>query len=167
MYKAGILAALRAYGISGFMRVSDVYEAAVHRMFKEMLDPRGYRAEECGFVQMLAVNTDPAFDGALKGKGHARQLLQWRIDKHWKECSDLNGPTNGKVTPVILDTTTAQGIEAYKRLGFELISQQVIETGTDKDGFKFKRNLSKEEKDNLMAEARTHCVSSVMIKTSS
>lgn len=164
MYQAGILSALRAYGIGGFMRISDVFEANLHRMFKEVLEPRGSKFEECGFVQMVAMNTDPQFDDALKGRGYARQLLQWRVDRHWEECKDPKTGTSGKITPVILDTTTDQGINAYKKLGFEVVNHKALDTGTDKNGFTIAKSLPKEERDRLTAEAKKHCVSTVMIK---
>lgn len=164
LYKAGVVSAFRGYGIGGFQRVTDVFEENVNRMFKESLGPRGFKAEECGFVQMTAVNTDPEFDAVLKGKGFARQLLQWRIDRHWEECKDPKFGTNSKITPVILDTTTKQGINAYERLGFELINQYVPDTGTDKNGYRLKKDLSKDEKARLAAEAKEHCIMRIMIK---
>ncbi|KIW04483.1 uncharacterized protein PV09_04242 [Verruconis gallopava] len=164
LYKADMFAVLRGYGISGFRRITDVFEENVQRMFKESLAPLGFKPEECGFVQMIAVNTDPEFDAELKGKGFARQLLQWRIDHHWKECKNVKTGTGGKMTPVILDTTTEQGITAYKRLRFELVNQYIPNTGTDKNGYKLDKNLDPEEKRRLAEEAMENCVMSIMVK---
>jgi hypothetical protein len=165
LYNAGIISSvLVGYGIGGFHRVTDIYEACIHKMFKKALDRRGSKFEECGFVQMLAMNTEPEYDHVLKGKGLARQLLQWRIDRHWEECKDPATGTGGKLTPVILDTTTDQGIEAYKKLGFELGEQYHFDTGTDKDGFKLAKDMSKEERARLAAEAKERCFTAVMLK---
>jgi GNAT superfamily N-acetyltransferase len=155
---------LRGYGFRGFQRVTDVFEVNVARMFTEALGPRGYKAEECGFVQMVAVNTDPAFDDALKGKGFARELLRWRMERHWEECRDLKTGTKGRLTPVILDTTTEQGVRSYERLGFEVVGRFVPETGTDKDGYKISKKLGKDERVRLSKEAKEHTVMKVMIK---
>lgn len=163
-YKANVLAVVKSYGIAGFQRITDVFEANVQRMFKESLTPLGFKPEECGFVQMIAMNTDPNFDEVLVGKGYARQLLQWRMDKHWADCRDVKTGTGGKLTPVILDTTTDQGIKSYEKLGFKLVNSFKPDTGTDKDGYELRKDLSKEEKQRLVAEAKETCVSSIMIK---
>jgi hypothetical protein len=91
-------------------------------------------------------------------------LFQWRMERHWAECKDLKAGTGGKVTPVILDTTTDQGIRSYESLGFEVVNRHVLDTGTDADGFKLKKGLSKEERRRLAAEAREKCVMTIMFK---
>jgi hypothetical protein len=164
LYKAGVLNAIRGYGISAFSRISDIYEGNVQRMFKESLVPRGFKPEECGFVQMTALNFDPELEAIVKGQGYARQLLQWRVEKHWEECKDLKSGTDGKMTPVILDTSTEQGVRAYRQLGFESVNQHILDTKVDKNGFKLSKGLSKQEKEEIAAEARKESILRVMIK---
>jgi hypothetical protein len=76
----------------------------------------------------------------------------------------LKTGTKGRLTPVILDTTTEQGVRSYERLGFEVVGRFVPETGTDKDGYKISKKLGKDERVRLSKEAKEHTVMKVMIK---
>jgi GNAT superfamily N-acetyltransferase len=147
LYRSGFLKLTLPwhYGPGAVHRIDSVYEANVHSMFDATLKPRGIKEKECGFVQMLAVNPKRA------GKGYASKLLQWRIDKHFEEFPDR---------PVILDTSTEQGVRTYERMGFELLDQKSVETNTDADGIRLSKGASDIEKE----EARKICVQRVMLK---
>ena len=126
-------------------RIDDVFEANVKTMFKESLTPRGINDHDCGFVQMLAAN--PAY----AGKAYASSLLKYQMEQHFLQIRD---------TPVVLDTTTEQGIKAYTRLGFELLAEKPVNTGTDAKGFRLKANADEAARE----AARKICVQRVMIK---
>src|ERR1700759_5183011 len=93
-------------------------------MFATATKQFGVKAEDCGFVQMVACNPQYA------GKGYASKLLARQIELHQAEFPGV---------PVVLDTTTQQGIRAYERLGFKLFGERKVATGTDKMGIKLKK----------------------------
>jgi GNAT superfamily N-acetyltransferase len=150
LYRTGFLSLMLPwnYGLTGLYRVDMVFEANVKKMWEKTLpelSPKGLKEHECAFVQMLASN--PKF----AGKGYASALLKWGIEQHFLEFPDR---------PVILDTTTTQGIRAYERLGFKLLAETPVDTGTDKGGIKLKNGASEE----VRKEAREICVQRVMAK---
>ncbi|KAF2435973.1 hypothetical protein EJ08DRAFT_655677 [Tothia fuscella] len=133
------------YGPGAFHRTDSVYETNVREMFDATLKPRGFNPRECGFVQMLAAN--PVY----AGKGYASKLLAWRIAKHFEEF-----PT----VPVILDTSTEQGVRTYERMGFDLLDERNVDTGTDALGIK----LAKGVDESVREEGRRTCVQRVMLR---
>jgi GNAT superfamily N-acetyltransferase len=151
LYKSGFLGLMMPgrYGLGGFYNVQMVFESNVHSMFAKTLKdmpPNGYKECDCGFVQMLASNP------AHAGKGYASKILAYKMEQHFREYPDR---------PVILDTTTMQGIRAYERLGFDLLAQTAVNTGTDAFGIKLKSKADEATRQR----AKEVCVQSVMIKT--
>ncbi|KEF53235.1 uncharacterized protein A1O9_10683, partial [Exophiala aquamarina CBS 119918] len=150
VWRSGLLSLLAPwrYGLSGFYRITAIFEANVKSMFEKRLKgvhPGGYKEEECGFVQMIAINP------AHAGKGYASALLKHQVEKHFAQYPDK---------PVILDTTTKQGLNAYGRLGFELLAQIPVDTGTDVRGIRLKTNAD----ESARKLAKETCVQRVMIK---
>lgn len=96
-------------------------------------------------MQMIAANQRYA------GKGYASTLLEWQMKQHFKTHPQA---------PIVLDTTTEQGIRAYKKLGYELLAETPVDTGTDAKGMKLKSDASKDVKE----EAKKTCVQRVMLK---
>lgn len=136
------------YGLTGFYRIDMIFEANVHSMFAKTLPdlpPNGFQEDECGFVQMIASNPKYA------GKGYASSLLQYRMEQHFAQFPDR---------PVILDTTTPQGIRAYEKLGFRLLAQVPVDTDTDARGIR----LTKSATDEVKRQAKKTCVQSVMVR---
>ena len=133
------------YGFGAFHRIDDIFEANIKKMFGETLGPRGINDHNCGFMQMIASNQ------AYAGKGYASALLKWQIEQHFKDFP-------GK--PVVLDTTTEQGIRAYQRLGFELLAERPVDTGTDGGGFLLKKDANEATRE----AGRKMCVQRVMIR---
>lgn len=149
-WRSGLLSLLAPwkYGVTGFYRVSAVFEANVKAMFGRTLKdipPTGYKEDECGFVQMIAINP------AHAGKGYASALLEHQTAAHFVQFPDK---------PVILDTTTKQGLHAYERLGFELLAQTPVDTGTDERGIRLKADAD----DATRKLAKETCIQRVMIK---
>lgn len=135
------------YGVTGFHRIDVVYEANVKSMFAKTLKavpPNGYREHDCGFVQMVAINPSHA------GKGYAATLLKYQIDRHFQEYPDR---------PVVLDTTTTNAIKVYEKLGFRLLAETPVDTGTDAGGFPLSPNADEATK----KLARETCVQRVML----
>ena len=147
LYQSGLLSLILPwnYGPGGFYRIDQIFEANVKKMLADSLRPRGIKADECGFIQMLAAN--PRF----AGKGYASALLEWQMEQHFKQFPEH---------PVVLDTTTEQGIRTYTRLGYELLAEVLVNTGTDANGFKLKPGAS----DEVKSEAQRICVQRVMVK---
>ena len=150
VYRSGFLRLILPwhYGFTGLNRIEYVYEENVRKMWARTLSslpPNGFRESECGFVQMLAAN--PKF----AGKGYASALLKHQMAEHFAEFPER---------PVLLDTTTLQGIRAYERLGFRLLAETPVVTGTDKYGMK----LKKPEGEEARKETREMCVQRVMVK---
>jgi GNAT superfamily N-acetyltransferase len=145
LYRTGFLNLMLPWnnGISAFLRV-DKFEKGISSLLTSTLPPRGIKRENSAFVQMIASN--PIYSG----KGYASKLLEWQMKQHFEEFPDK---------PVLLDTTTKQAIRAYERLGWEMLAEKELETGTDKDGFWLRRGASQEEK----REAREVCLQRVMI----
>lgn len=136
------------YGLTGAYRITSVFEAHVKSMFEKTLKdipPSGYQEEECGFVQMIAANP------AHAGKGYASALLKHQIDQHFVQFPDK---------PVILDTTTQQGLRAYLKLGFELLAETPVNTGTDAGGIRLKANADEATR----RLAKETCIQRIMIK---
>jgi GNAT superfamily N-acetyltransferase len=150
LYNSGFLSVMLPwhYGLTGLHRVLLVFEENIHKMWSRTLPdlpPHGFKEGDCGFVQMLAAN--PKF----AGKRYASALLDYQVRQHFVEFPDR---------PVILDTTTLQGIRAYERLGFRLLAETPVETGTDAGGIRLKKDASEEVK----REAREVCVQRIMAK---
>jgi len=139
LYYSGFLGTILAYGIVGTYRINFVFEANVDAMFAKA----GIPAEGYGFVQMLAANPEN------RGKGSASRLLKWRMRRHNEEYPGV---------PVVLDTTTTEGVRAYLRLGFEEVGSVAVDTGTDSAGF----NLSKDASEEVRRAGRETCVQRVM-----
>jgi GNAT superfamily N-acetyltransferase len=147
LYRAGFLNLTFPwrYGPGAFHRIEGIYEANIRAMFESTLTPRHIDPKACGFVQMVAANPKYA------GNGYASKLMQWRIEAHLREFPDR---------PVILDTSTEQGVRTYVKMGFELLDQMSVETGTDALGIKLKKHAD----DGVKEEARRICVQRVMLK---
>jgi len=150
MWRSGMLSLMPPwhYGVKGFYRVMMVFESNVHSMFSKTLPklpPKGYKEQECGFVQMIASNPDYA------GKGYASKLLKYQMDQHFAQHPDK---------PVILDTTTHQGIRAYERLGFKLLAETPVTTDTDEMGIRLKNPVREE----VRQRSKDTCIQRVMAK---
>lgn len=141
LYQSGFLSTMLSYGLAGIHRVNFVFEGNVDKMFAQA----GVRAEEYGFVQMLAANP------THQGNGSASRLLAWQMARHHAEHADVG---------VVLDTTTEAGVRAYKRLGFEEIGSMPVRAGTDSMGFLLRADATEEAK--IVAEKG--CVQRVMIR---
>ena len=136
------------YGITGFYRIQLVFEANVKSMFARSLSDlpsRGFREEDCGFVQMLASNPSYA------GKGYASTLLKYQMERHFEQHPSQ---------PVILDTTTMQGIKAYEKLDFRLLAQTAVQTNTDARGIRLKTD----QDEKVREDGRKTCIQRVMVK---
>ncbi|QDS72787.1 hypothetical protein FKW77_005727 [Venturia effusa] len=143
---SGFVGAMIGYGLKSIYRVQAIFENNVEQMFNAHVKARsGFQPADCGFVQMLASN--PKF----VGRGYASALLDWKCEKHFEEFEGV---------PVILDTTTEQGIRAYFRLGFEVLEERPVATGTDARGITLKRDADESVKE----EAAKMCVQRVMMK---
>ncbi|KIW31178.1 uncharacterized protein PV07_02846 [Cladophialophora immunda] len=150
LWQAGFLGLMLPwhYGLTGFYRIQFVFEENIHKMWTRTLPdlpPRGIKEEDCAFVQMIASNPKYA------GKRYASALLAHQIEQHFAEFPDR---------PVILDTTTAQGIRAYERLSFKLLAEVPVDSGTDAKGMKLKPNASEE----IKKEAKEVCIQRVMAR---
>ncbi|KAL2414685.1 hypothetical protein ABEF95_001221 [Exophiala dermatitidis] len=136
------------YGPSGFWRIEMIYEANVFSMFRKTLPdlpPSGFKEPQCGFIQMLATNSK------YLGNGYASLVLKHRMDQHFVEFPDR---------PVILDTTTEQAIRAYTKLGYKILAQMPVDTGTDELGIWLSKSASEEVK----RRGRETCIQTVMVK---
>ncbi|KIX07326.1 uncharacterized protein Z518_01979 [Rhinocladiella mackenziei CBS 650.93] len=136
------------YGPTGLYRIEMVFESNIQSMWAKTLPdlpPNGWKEQDCGFVQMLASNPKYA------GKRFASALLKDQIEQHFAQYPDR---------PVILDTTTLQGIRAYEKLGFKLLSETPVNTKTDAKGIRLKADASEEVK----RQARETCIQRVMVK---
>ncbi|KAL6252667.1 hypothetical protein RBB50_000386 [Rhinocladiella similis] len=136
------------YGLGGLHRIDSVFESNVHSMFSKTLPdlpPRGFKDKECGFLQMIASNPRYA------GKGYASKLLKYQMAQHFVKHPDV---------PVILDTTTTQGIRAYERLGFKLLAEKPLDTGTDERGIRLKGPVD----DQTRQMIRDTCIQRVLVK---
>lgn len=121
-----------------------MFEGNVADLFKQAgIDELGYH-----FVSMLGTNPE------YKGNGFGRTLLAWQI-KEWRAQT-----SPGRGLGVVLDTTTERAIKIYQGLGFAVMGERHVETGTDKDGIK----LSKEDVRYLekKIEAEKICIQRVM-----
>ncbi|KIW18823.1 hypothetical protein PV08_03112 [Exophiala spinifera] len=150
LWKSGFLGLVLPwhYGLRGLHRIDSVFEANIHSMFSKTLPdlpPKGFEEKECGFVQMIARN--PRYTG----KGYASQLLQYQLEQHFAKHPDV---------PVILDTTTKDAIRAYERLGFKLLAEKPLDTGTDETGILLKGAVE----DQTRQRIREHCVQRIMVK---
>ncbi|EXJ61779.1 hypothetical protein A1O7_02209 [Cladophialophora yegresii CBS 114405] len=150
LWRSGLLSLMLPwhYGLTGFYRVELVFEANIAKMWSRTLPdlpPRGVKESECGFVQMIARN--PKYSR----KGYASGLLKYQMDQHFAEFPDR---------PVLLDTTTLEGIRAYERLGFKLLAETPVDTGTDATGMK----LTKDASEEVRREAQEICVQRVMAR---
>ncbi|KAI1610065.1 hypothetical protein EDD37DRAFT_147296 [Exophiala viscosa] len=132
------------YGFTGLYRIQFVFEANVASMIAKNL-PEGFQMVECGFPQIIARN--PKYPG----KGYASQLFKHILDRHFEEYPG---------TPVLLDTSTDQGVRAYERLGFKLIDQVPVETDTDETGIRLTKAVTAGAKQRI----RDTCVQRVMVK---
>lgn len=150
IWRSGFLSLIApwTYGLTGVYRITSVFEAHVKSMFEKTLKdipPNGYKEEECGFVQMIAANP------AHAGKGYASALLKHQMGEHFNQFPDK---------PVILDTTTQQGLKTYVRLGFELLAETPVDTGTDAGGIRLKATADEATR----KLAKETCIQRIMIK---
>jgi hypothetical protein len=137
---------MTGYGLKSIYRVQAIFEANVEQMFASTVKPKsGFQSANCGYVQMLASNPKYA------GKGYASALLKWKCEQHFE---------NFKGVPVILDTTTEQGMRVYVRLGFELLDEKKVATGTDARGI----TLKTDAEESVKEEAARICIQRVMIR---
>lgn len=106
------------YGLRSAYRIEFIFEGNVAEMFKMAgVDERQYH-----FVQMLGTNPE------FKGYGYGRHLLASQIERC--RCRDSESSGCG----VILDTTTESAIKVYESLGFEVLGERKVDTGTDRHG---------------------------------
>ncbi|EXJ90071.1 hypothetical protein A1O3_03139 [Capronia epimyces CBS 606.96] len=134
------------YGLGGLYRIEMVSEANVRSMFARTLkDACGFADRDCGFVRMVASNPKYA------GQGYGSKLLQHQIERHFARFAH---------TPVILDTSTSQAVRAYQRLGFTLLAEVPVDTGTDARGIPLTKSASEE----VRRQARETCVERVMVR---
>jgi len=147
LWRSGFLALIAPwnYGLTGLHRIQNVFEANVHAMFARTLPDLGVKERDCAFVQMLAINPKYA------GKGYASALLKYRVEQHFQQFPDR---------PVILDSTTVYGVRAYERLGFKLLAQTPVDTGTDAGGIKLKPNPDPE----VVRLAKETCIQRVLAR---
>ncbi|OCT49792.1 hypothetical protein CLCR_07390 [Cladophialophora carrionii] len=150
LWRSGLLSLMLPwhYGLTGFYRIDLVFEENIAKMWARTLPdlpPQGFKESDCGFVQMIARNPKYA------RKGYASGLLKYQMDQHFAEFPDR---------PVLLDTTTLEGIRAYERLGFKLLAETPVDTGTDAGGMKLTKDASEEVK----KEAQEICVQRVMAR---
>jgi ribosomal protein S18 acetylase RimI-like enzyme len=145
LYRSGFISLIRKYGLRGFYRINFVFEGNVESMFAKSVPSFGCDPAECGFVQMVAINPSHA------GKGHAAALLAHQMHNHFEEFPNR---------PVILDTTTVHAIRVYEKMGFKVLEERKVATGTDSDGIRLKVNVDPAVK----AEAEETCIQRVMIK---
>ncbi|KAE9968113.1 hypothetical protein EG328_007783 [Venturia inaequalis] len=143
---SGFLSALANYGLTSIYRLQAIFESNVDQMFATHVQAKsGFLPADCGFVQMLAIN--PKF----AGRGYASALLGWKCARHFEEFGGV---------PVILDTTTEAGVRAYLRLGFEVLEERMVHTGTDAGGILLKGDAG----GGVKEEAARVCVQRVMMK---
>jgi GNAT superfamily N-acetyltransferase len=127
LWRSGLLGMMLPwhYGLTGVYRIEVTFEGKANDMFAEALPnlpPKGFKQEECGYVQMLASNPKYA------GKRYASQLLRHQLHQvHFAQYPDR---------PVILDTSTAQAVRAYEGLGFTLLGQRSVPTDSDERGIR-------------------------------
>jgi GNAT superfamily N-acetyltransferase len=155
LYRSGFLSLILPwkYGLRGLHRIDTVFEGNIKKMFSETLPKENsqlgrsasIKEVDCAFVQMLASNQ------AFAGKRYGSALFAHQLEQHFKEFPDR---------PVLLDTTTDQGIRAYEKLGFRILARTPVDTGTDESGFKLRKNAT----DEVRKKGRETCVQSVMIK---
>ncbi|OAP64432.1 hypothetical protein AYL99_00404 [Fonsecaea erecta] len=150
LWQSGLLGMMLPwhYGVTGFYRIEFVFEENIRKMWARTLPdlpPRGFQEGDCAFVQMIASNPQYA------GKGYASALMAYQIEQHFAAFPN---------TPVLLDTTTHQAIRAYERLGFKLLAEVPVDTGTDARGIKLKADASEE----IRKEAKEVCIQRVMAK---
>lgn len=150
LWRSGFLSLLLPwhYGLTGMYRIQMVFEENVHSMFAKTLPevlPSGLKDSDCAFIQMIASNPKYA------GKRYASGLFKYQMEQHFAQYPDR---------PVILDTTTTQGIRAYERLGFKLLAEVPVETGTDAQGIRLKSDASEE----IKRQAKETCIQRVLVK---
>jgi GNAT superfamily N-acetyltransferase len=114
LYSSGFLRTMYEYGFTGIHRIDSIFEANIAKMFKAAKVAEA----DHHFVQKLASNPE------YQGKRYASHLLRWKIEQ-------LEGKGS-----VVLDTTTAQGVRAYERMGFKLLGETEVQTGCDEHGIK-------------------------------
>lgn len=102
------------------------FESSLSRLYGRCLRPLGYNGRHEGaFVQILGTDSKHA------GKGLAKGLLQWQIEKHRQK-----GVAAGRITPVFLDTAGDYQQTVYERLGFQILGRQRVPANVDAQGLK-------------------------------
>lgn len=78
-------------------------------------------------------------------------MLEWAVERHRLSWPGVD---------VVLDTSTEEGVRSYRKLGFEVVGEKRVDTGTDRCGFWRREGLGEGERE----EARNVCVQWVMVK---
>ena len=137
-------------------RVLYTFEGNVERMIAKGLKDLGIAdGREDRLLMCHGCVRNPEWEG----RGPARRLLDWTIRRRWEEQRARDGG-KGKMIPVWLDTTVDDGVRAYEEIGFKVVGECMIETGTDKFGIALREDASETERE----EGRKVAKQSVMVR---
>ena len=124
-------------------RVVYTFEGNVERMIAEGLKNLGV---EDGKQERLIMCNGCVRNPEWEGRGPARKLLDWTIRRRWESQRARDGG-KGEMVPVWLDTTTDDGVRAYEGIGFRVVGECMVETGTDKNGIRLGKNVAENERE--------------------
>lgn len=135
------------FGMRGMWRVAVTFEGNVERMISEGLKAQNVAGgDEGNLVKVLGCVRNPQWEG----KGSARRLLDWAIQRWWKREKEAGG----RPTPVWLDTSIDEGVRAYEAIGFKVLGECAVDTGADVNGIKLEPQSSEEVKEKAKNRSR-------------
>ena len=141
--RVGLLQSLFGLSLRGMWRVLYTFEGNVGRMIAKGLKDLGIAD---GRQERLLMCNGCVRNPEWEGKAPARRLLDWTIQRRWEEQRARDGG-KGEMIPVWLDTTTDDGVRAYEEIGFKVVGECMVETGTDKKGILLGKNATEEERE--------------------
>ena len=124
-------------------RILYTFEGNVERMITKGLEDLGV-AE--GREERLLMCHGCVRNPEWEGRAPARRLLDWTLRRRWEEQKARNG-RQGKMIPIWLDTTTDEGVRAYEQIGFKVIGECMVDTGTDEKGITLRKDATEKERE--------------------
>ena len=143
-WRTGLLPALIGLGARGMWRVCSTFEGNVGRMIAKGLKDLGI---EDGREERLLMCHGCVRNPEWEGRAPARKLLNWAINRFWEKQRAKEGG-KGKATPVWLDTTIDDAVRAYEEIGFKVVGECMVTTGTDAKGIKLRKNAGEKERED-------------------
>ncbi|KAI5363786.1 putative GNAT domain, acyl-CoA N-acyltransferase [Septoria linicola] len=129
---SGWISAFLRLGLKTAYRFREDFELG-ERLWPPVLKPLGERYDTGAYVLVVGTNPEHA------GHGYAGRLLQWRLERHDRECPKV---------PVYLETATDHAQRVYERLGFEeMVRKRVMLPSVDERGCKLDLSIKTDQPD--------------------